>query len=205
MYFALFSLPSHHKNLFWFYLGGLAGDEAAQQLYPFRAKICRTFELGGLTNAQDMQAAHAGWPFYQGVAAGGLVVSDDGSVRVFGCFIFLFCITFLRVALLGLIARTLAPFLAFALRGDCHDRDTLLGVVQHKQHRLELHRHAAVARCTHPPLHMHGFAVGHVGQSFDGGNAGARRAPLRRHHMGTGRAPGRSAFLLLRYLLCAIF
>ena len=56
MYFALFSLPSHHKNFFWVYLGGLAGDEAAQQLYPFRAKICRTFELGGLTTAQDMQA-----------------------------------------------------------------------------------------------------------------------------------------------------
>ena len=133
-----------------------------------------------------------------------MIVNDDGTVGSFGCFIFLLCITFLRVALLGLIARTLAPFLAFALRGDCHVYGTLLGVVQPKQHRLELHRHAAVARCTHPPLHMHGFAVGHVGQSFDGGNAGARRAPLRRHHMGTGRAPGRSAFLLLRYLFCVI-
>jgi hypothetical protein len=64
-------------------MGGVAGDEAAQQLYPFRAKVCRTFELGGLTNAQDMQAAHARWPFLQGFAATGMTVNDDGTVRLF--------------------------------------------------------------------------------------------------------------------------
>ena len=109
------------------------------------------------------------------------------------------------VALLDLISETPAPLHAPKLLCDFHVRDTLLGVVQHKQHRLELHRLAAFAGCTHPPLHVHCFKLGHVGQSFDGGSAGARRAPLRRHHMGTGRAPGRSAFLLLRHLFYVIF
>jgi hypothetical protein len=84
MHFSLSPLPSHHKNALWVWLGGLAGDEAAQQLYPFRAKIFRTFELGGLTNAQDMQAAFARWPLYQGLAAAGILVNDDGTVRLFG-------------------------------------------------------------------------------------------------------------------------
>jgi hypothetical protein len=76
----------------------MAGDEAAQQLYPFRAKICRFFELGGLTNAQDMQAAHTNWPYYQGLEAGGMAVNDDGSVRLFGCLILLLCVTCFGVA-----------------------------------------------------------------------------------------------------------
>jgi hypothetical protein len=182
----------------------MAGDEAAQQLYPFRANICRTLELGGLTNAQDMQAAHARWPFYQGMAGAGMIVNDDGTVRLFGCFILLLCITLVCVALPDLIAQTLAPLLASTLHGDFHARGTLLIVVQHKQHRLELHRLAAFAGCTHPLLHSLVCTLVHVGQSFDGRDVGARRALLRRHHMGSGRAPGRSAFLLLRHLFHVI-
>ena len=77
-------------------------------------------------------------------------------------------LTCLCCSLLDLIAQTPAPPPSFTLLCDVHACGALLGVVQHKQHRLELHRHVAFTGCTHPLLHMFRCTIGRVGQSFDG-------------------------------------
>jgi hypothetical protein len=119
-----FSADSGMEEWHYCLCGCLAGVETAH-FYPFREKLLRVYQLGGLTTAQEMQDGYAQFPNYRAALDGGMTVNDDGLVRAF----FLFSVAFTRdltpcsIRLHNISAPSVPP----TLRGHLHVCGILLG------------------------------------------------------------------------------
>ena len=81
-----FSADSALEEWHYCLCGNLAGVETAH-FYPFREKLLRVYQLGGLTTAQEMHDAYEQFHNYKAFLDGGMIVNDDGMVRAFSFFL----------------------------------------------------------------------------------------------------------------------
>jgi hypothetical protein len=80
-----FSADSNVEDFHFCLCGCLVGVETTH-FYPFREKLLRAYQLGGLATAQEMQDAYEQFPTYRAFLDGGFAVNDDGLVRAFSFF-----------------------------------------------------------------------------------------------------------------------
>ena len=62
-------------------LPSLAGAETTH-LFPFRDWLLRTYKIAGLSTLDDFRQRFERFPLIVGFRSGGIVASEDGSVRM---------------------------------------------------------------------------------------------------------------------------